>query len=404
MLRTDDLDYALPDELIAIAPQEPRDAARLLVVSRTDPNIRIDAHVRDLAEIVRPPDQRSSMAPDVMVVNATRVLPARFKGVRPDTGGQVEGLYIEPASLQHPMSNQGPLWVVLLKMRRMKPGLVVELHDRHERPCGVTLRLIERQNDADREGGGGAWVVLVESSTLALTPGLTAADLLEFVGLTPVPPYILSQRRKQQSLVSDDRDRAMYQTVYASTRQERPGHGSVAAPTAGLHFTPGLLSRLADAGVERAEVTLDVGLGTFKPVETMFIEEHQMHSEWCSVPTETATAIRRVRSDKRGRVWAIGTTSARTLESFASVEDMLKSRTKDTRLLITPGYAWKHVDMMMTNFHLPKSTLLAMIAALFVQPGQDPMAGVARLKDIYAHAVRERYRFFSYGDAMLILP
>ncbi len=415
MLRTRDLDYTLPDDLIATSPAEPRDSARMLVVWRSDERRMEHRRVSDLPEVLRPPDQRAEMPPDVMVVNATRVLPARFLGVRADSGGHVEGLYVEPASASHPAAGRGPLWIVLLKMRRLKPGVVVTLLDRHERDSGVRLRLIEPSGG----GSGGGWIVLVESDTLALTPGLVAADLLEFVGLTPVPPYILAARRKAHESVSDERDRSRYQTVYASEKNERPGHGSVAAPTAGLHFTPDLLHRLRDAGVRQHDVTLDVGLGTFKPVESEFVEQHPMHVEWCSVPPATASAIAdahaggRPGSAARGRVLAIGTTAARTLESFADVDEMLRVRCKETNLLITPGYAFKHVDAMLTNFHLPQTTLLAMVAALLMPRsgrGDGPVDeaelrhAVERLKQVYAVAVREKYRFYSYGDAMLILP
>jgi S-adenosylmethionine:tRNA ribosyltransferase-isomerase len=411
MLRTDDLDYALPEDLIATRPAEPRDSARLLVVSRTDPSRLEDRVVRELPEVLRPPSARGTMPPDLMVVNATRVLPARFLGVRDDTGGHAEGLYVQPAPEEHPAARSGPLWIVLLKMRRARQGALIRLSDRHGRDSGVRLRLIERVGQAGgvHAGGGevggadGGWIVLVESEKLALTPGLTADDLLEWIGLTPVPPYILAARRRGHEDVADDADRKAYQTVYATDKGERPGRGSVAAPTAGLHFTPALLERLGDAGVRRAEVTLDVGLGTFKPVETEFVEQHPMHTEWCGVPTSTAAEIASVRR-AGGRIIAVGTTAARTLESFESTDEMLGVQSRDTSVLITPGYRFRHVDAMVTNFHLPRSTLLAMVSALFVADGADPMSGVDRLKAIYAHALSKRYRFYSYGDAMLILP
>lgn len=414
MLRTDDLDYPLPDDLIATKPAEVRDAARLLVVSRSDESRLEHRLVRELPEILRPPGERSGMPPDLMVVNATRVLPARFRGERADSKGHVEGLYIQPAPAQM-QRDQTPMWMVLLKMRRMKPDVVVTLFDRHGRDSGVSLRLVERADDT------GSWIVAVESKALALTPGMTASDLLEWVGLTPIPPYILAARRKmvaegiEGGTIADDTDRKHYQTVYATERGERPGYGSVAAPTAGLHFTPGLLDRLRDAGVRRAEVTLDVGLGTFKPIETEFVQQHPMHAEWCSVPQQTATQIRALRtaavsptqSAGRSRIIAVGTTAARTLESFDSPEDMLRTGSKLTRILIAPGHRWRHVDALVTNFHLPRSTLLAMVAALFHHPdapAEDTRHAVDRLKRVYAEAVRERYRFYSYGDAMVVLP
>jgi S-adenosylmethionine:tRNA ribosyltransferase-isomerase len=402
MLRTDALDYELPEDLIATTPAEPRDAARLMVLSRSDPGRLEHRAVRDLPEVLRPRERRSTMPPDLMVVNATRVLAARFTGVRVDTGGHVEGLYVRPGSAPAGESSAGPVWVVLLKMRRMKPGVLVALHDRHGRESGVRLRLLER--DA---GDPGAWAVAVESERLALSPAMTAPDLLEWVGLTPLPPYILAARRRTRASVAEEADRSRYQTVYATDRGERPGHGSVAAPTAGLHFTAPLLEALREAGVERAEVTLDVGLGTFKPVETEHVEEHPMHAEWCSVPGATAGAVARIHGPdpaRRGRVIAVGTTAARTLESFESVGAMLRDRAHETRILITPGYRWRHVDGLLTNFHLPRSTLLAMVASLLMREGDDPMEGVRRLLGAYAVAVREGYRFYSYGDAMVILP
>jgi S-adenosylmethionine:tRNA ribosyltransferase-isomerase len=402
MLRTDDLDYELPESLIATHPAEPRDAARLMVVSRSDASRIEHRRVSELAEILRPETLRGEMAHDLMVVNSTRVLAARFKGMRPDTGGHVEGLYVEPAPATHAEAANGPLWVVLLKMRRMKPGVRVALHDRAGRDSGISLRLIERATN------DGAWIVLVESSAHALVPGMTADDLLEWVGLTPVPPYILAARRRHLEDVRDEADRIAYQTVYASAQAERPGHGSVAAPTAGLHFTPALLEHLRDAGVARAGVTLDVGLGTFKPIEAPTVEEHPMHSEWCSIPADTAQRITSTRN-AGGRIIAIGTTCARTLESFASTEEMLAIRERATNLLITPGYRFKHVDALFTNFHLPRGTLMAMVGAFLQVPDGAPdadgkHAGVERLKHLYRTAIDMGYRFYSFGDAMLILP
>lgn len=433
MLRTADLNYTLPEDLIATAPVEPRDSARLLVVSRSDPALLEHRFVRDLPDILRPVNSGTAAAPppDVLVVNSSRVLAARFRGVRVDSGGQAEGLYIQPAPPSHPDAHRGPLWIVLLKMRRLKPGVVVNLLDRYGRDSGIRLRLIEPastpgSSTADPAPATPGWIVLVESQSVALTPGLTAADVLDFVGLTPIPPYILAARRKTLAHITDEHDRSTYQTVYASTTNERPGHGSVAAPTAGLHFTPDLLRRLRDVGIHQHDVTLDVGLGTFKPVEAEFIEQHPMHTEWCSIPPTTASAIAAthaapVGSPARGRVIAVGTTAARTLESFDSTHEMLRTRCKSTNILITPGYRFKHVDVLLTNFHLPQTTLLAMVAALFAQPpaatsttngGSDapPISetdihhAIDRLKAIYAEAIQHRYRFFSFGDAMLILP
>ncbi len=394
VLRTADLDYPLPEELIATTPVEPRDSARLLVVSRTDTSRLEHRTIRDLAEILRPSATRDAMPPDLMVVNATRVLPARFKGIRTDTRGQVEGLYLGPAS-SPPHPSTPPRWTVLLKMRRAKPGARVMLYDHDGQESGIALTLIDRTIEDN-----GSWIVEAAWSGQPPAPDAASSlDLLNAIGLTPVPPYILASRKKSQLSIPDTRDRAAYQTVYAAAKPIE-GHGSVAAPTAGLHFTPSLLAQLESAGVHREEVSLDVGLGTFKPVETEFVEQHPMHAEWCHVPRQTAEAIR----NRTGRLIAIGTTAARTLESFETPEEMLRTDTKETRLLITPGYHFKHIEALLTNFHLPESTLLALVAAFLAPDGSDPAAAIARLKHIYAEAIRERYRFYSFGDAMLILP
>lgn len=397
MLATHDLEYELPEELVATRPAEPRDAARLLVVSRTDRSLLRDLSVRDLPSVLRGGPQA-----DLLVVNASRVLPARFVGVRTDTGGHAEGLYIGPLNL--PDRPPAVRWNVLLKMRRMRPGISVALLDRAGNPSGVTLRLIERVGE---EGG---WLVEVESTELALVPGLGAEDLLEHIGLTPVPPYILAARKRHHVEVDDLEDRERYQTVYAhrppgdsgaNGHTNGPVHagGSVAAPTAGLHFTPELLRSLETVGVRRAEVTLHVGLGTFKPVESEFVEQHHIHAEWCSVSSATGRAIAEARA-RGGRVIGVGTTTARTLESFTD-DQVATGAEHETSLMITPGHRWRHLDGLMTNFHLPRSTLLAMIASLF---SDERSTGVDRVREIYAHAVKERYRFYSYGDAMLILP
>ena len=401
MLRTADLDYPLPEELIATTPASPRDAARLMVVSRSDPSRLEHRFVRDLPEILRPPALRESMPPDLMIVNSTRVLPARFKGVRTDTGGHVEGLYLGSTDASPAGGGDATVgWTVLLKMRRMKPGVRVRLFDRSGSESDLHLRLVERAGDS-----AGAWHVAVEHEGPACNP----AHLLDRIGLTPVPPYILASRRRTHLEVPDDLDRSTYQTVYAATNMPMD-HGSVAAPTAGLHFTPELLARLKSSRVERAEVFLDVSLGTFKPVETEFVEQHPMHSEWCQVPRETAEMLR----SSHGRVIAVGTTAARTLESFVSTDEMLREHSMHTRLLITPGYAFKHIDALLTNFHLPQSTLLAMVAAFLAPPTVHPInaeirqvdspSGIDRVKAIYAEAIREQYRFYSFGDAMLVLP
>ncbi len=420
MLRTSELDYHLPEGMIATRAAEPRDAARMLVVSRRDAGRREDRHVRDLSEYLRPND--------LLVLNTTRVLPARFEGVREDTGGHAEGLYLGRLA---PDAEGGEHWRVLLKMRRMKPGVRVRLHDRDGHDSGFSIRLIERlhaeddtrreeytkESDARKEphGDDGGWRVAVEIVSIseegeahARDACAAAAGLLERIGLTPLPPYIRAARKRQEETSAEAADRERYQTVYAETlARDAEGAGSVAAPTAGLHFTPELLETLRRQGVSTAHVTLHVGTGTFKGVETEFVEQHPMHEEWCRVPGETAAAIEQCRA-AGGRVIAVGTTSVRTLESFDSLDD-LRARGPAgvaTRLLITPGYGFKFVDGMMTNFHLPHSTLMALVGAMLEPPSnvEADMPGIRRLKALYTHAIKQQYRFYSFGDAMLVLP
>ncbi len=367
MLRTSELEYELDPGRIALRAVEPRDSARLMVARRAGDGAPEHRVVRDLPEILAPGD--------VLVFNTTRVLPARFLGVRRDTGGHVEGLYLGDAGGASGGDGGGARWVVLLKSRRRRAGVFVDVLRGDGAASGVSLRLVEPAADEPT-----AWVVEVE--------GGGTSGALRRVGLTPIPPYIQAARKAAGVRVEEEEDRRRYQTVYA-----RGGEwGSVAAPTAGLHFTPELLARLAARGVERAEVELAVGTGTFRVIETEFVEQHAMHAEWCRVPPETARAVGSARR-RGGRVIAVGTTAARAIESpgYSGGEWF------QTRLLVTPGYAWRDVAGLMTNFHLPRSTLLAMVGAMFE-------GGVGRAKALYAEAARVGYRFYSYGDAMLILP
>jgi S-adenosylmethionine:tRNA ribosyltransferase-isomerase len=373
MLRTDDLDYHLPESLIATEPAAERDLARLLAVDpRRDAPAPSHRRVRDLPDVLRPGD--------LIVVNTTKVIPARFTGRRADSRGRVEGLFLEVAADGH--------WRVMLKSNgRLRPGVCVHLLDASGQ---AALALTLGSKDADQ------WSVqpkVIADSASNEDP----LDWLDGIGRTPLPPYILRARRQIESrhesheVWADELDRMWYQTVYASDDQV----GAVAAPTAGLHFTDDLLSRLEARGVQRAEVVLHVGAGTFKPVEAEHVEEHPMHTEQFVVPSRTMRAIIETRASG-GRVIAVGTTTARALES---VEALTPERDigGSTQLLITPGYRFRHLDGLMTNFHLPRSTLLAMVAALFAD-------GVPRLLDLYREAIDHRYRFYSYGDAMLILP
>jgi S-adenosylmethionine:tRNA ribosyltransferase-isomerase len=392
-LRVEDLDYDLPPDRIATAPAEPRDSARLLVVSRSDPSRLEHRVVRDLPDLLR--------AGDALIVNTSKVLAARVVGARRDTGGAVDGLYLGPegegGAAGAAPDLAPPPWRFMLKAKRLREGVIVDLFDpATDRASGIALRLLRRSHETGEEG---SWIVEAEGGPIP------ARGVLDRVGLPPLPPYIRSARKKgagepaAHETVPTDASR--YQTVYA--RDERAG--SVAAPTAGLHFTPELLDRLARIGVERGEVILHVGSGTFKPVECEFVEDHPMHAEWCEAPATTAGLLGRTRHGG-GRVIAVGTTSARTLESFAGGSLPAGGAGHWTNLLITPGRRWTMLDGMLTNFHLPRSTLMAMVASL-LDERSGPLGagdGVSRLKAVYAEAIRVGYRFYSYGDAMLVLP
>ncbi len=288
----------------------------------------------------------------------------------------------------------------------MRQGSSVTLHTRDGADSG--LRLFLESQLPDEMGG---WLVSVEGAGAA-----TDDELLARIGLTPIPPYIRRARDHAGQDVPDDVDRARYQTVFAAAAHhapptnattsnpaatDEPTSGSVAAPTAGLHMTPDLLARLASQGVRRADVTLHVGTGTFRNVETEFVEQHTMHREVCEMLPTTREAILQTRS-RHGRVICVGTTSARTVESFARLDTANPPQWLATDILITPGYTWRWTDGLLTNFHLPRSTLMAMVASLLGDGGTQ--SGVQRLKSLYAAAIRDGYRFYSYGDAMLILP
>ena len=408
-MRTSELDYELPEGVIATRAAEPRDSARMLVLSRSDPSFLAHARVSDLPRYLH--------AGDTLVFNRTRVLAARLIATNSTTGGKVEGLFLHE-SPDHPGH-----WRVLIKARRARPGSVLTLLDTNDSPSDVTLTLMERIEDDE-----GGWLATVTSHGAPVETGSSPA-ILARVGRTPLPPYILAARRAHGEGIPDQSDRERYQTVYASEQS-----GSVAAPTAGLHFTPVLLDTLERAGVRSEKVVLHVGTGTFRPVETESLLDHPMHREWCSMSAETCERIAATRAGSAAsssRVIAVGTTTVRTLESYAAWVDRLSEPmgresdaasvdrhsepmgrpeqpgdwppSIDTRLLITPGHRFRWVDGMLTNFHLPRSTLLALVAAALELPA-DPGSGIRRVKEAYAVAIREGYRFYSYGDAMLILP
>jgi S-adenosylmethionine:tRNA ribosyltransferase-isomerase len=342
----DEFDYELPPELIAQEPLEERSASRLLTLDRQTGAVE-HHHFAELPKLLEPGD--------LLVVNDSRVIPARLLGHR-ETGARVEVLMLRPAA------DGG--WLALAKpTRRLKVGerLIIPARDGSGAP-DASLVLLEKLDEGE---------VRVEVDS-------TLSEHLDGYGRVPLPPYITHQL--------DDDER--YQTVYA---QEK---GSAAAPTAGLHFTEKIFGELRDRGIDLAAVTLHVGLDTFRPVSEEFAEDHQIHSEWCMVPEETWAKIQGTKA-RGGRVVAVGTTSARTLESLGQRVASGKPGPFNafTRIYITPGYEWTMVDALITNFHLPKSTLLLMISSF---------AGRAHVLEAYREAIAGRYRFFSFGDAMLI--
>ncbi len=347
-LNVSDFDFELPPELIAQEPITPRDASRMLVLSRASGDIT-HARVRDLADYLRPGD--------LLVANNSRVLPARFWVRKVDTGAKVELLLLRAIG--------DGRWEALGKpAKKLGPGSRLEVVDRATgAPMGEYVDVLER-------GEYGQIVISFE--------GL-AEQLLDQFGVMPLPPYIHRQLE----------DPNRYQTLYASVP------GSAAAPTAGLHLTPELRQACLDRGADWAEVTLHIGLDTFRPVTVDRVADHQIHTEWCSVSDETARAIAQTKKSS-GRVIAIGTTSARTLETLGQRLDLERPEgfSAPTAIFITPGYEWRVVDGMLTNFHLPKSTLIMMISAF---------AGRERVIAAYQSAIEQRYRFFSFGDAMLIV-
>ena len=341
-MRTEDFDYELPEELIAQTPVEPRDHSRLLVVHRSDGSLEY-RHFYDIAEYLHPGD--------ALVINETRVIPARLLGVKEDTGVPVEVLLLRRENATD--------WEALVRPgRRLKPGSFCSFGD------GL-LRCEMLENVAET---GGRRVRFHYEGVFE--------ELLDRLGEMPLPPYI------HEKLQDPER----YQTVYA--REE----GSAAAPTAGLHFTPELLERIRGMGVRIVPVLLHVGLGTFRPVKVKDVETHVMHSEFCQVSREAAEALNGIRR-AGGRIVCVGTTSVRTLETMATEDGVIHPGAGETQIFIYPGVPIKAVDALITNFHLPQSTLLMLVSAL---------TGREEALRVYREAVRERYRFFSFGDAMFI--
>jgi len=341
-MKLKDFDYYLPEELIAQEPAQSRDRSRLLVLRRDTGSIE-HRRFHDCIEYFRPGD--------VMVINSTRVIPARLLGVKEKTGARIEVVLLQRKDIN--------TWEALVKPgRRVQPGTVISF--------GNGLLTAEAVNVT--EAGG---------RELKFSYNGVFEDILDRLGQMPLPPYIKKELK----------DRESYQTVYAKIP------GSAAAPTAGLHFTPELLDRIRNMGVKVVELTLHVGLGTFRPVKVENIEQHKMHSEYFEISPAAAGAINRSKK-AGGRVIAVGTTTTRTLETVAGENGLVSPSSGWTDIFIYPGYRFKVVDLLITNFHLPKSTLLMLVSAF---------AGREKILEAYRRAVQHKYRFFSFGDAMLIM-
>lgn len=339
-MNTSEFYYDLPQELIAQTPADPRDSSRLLVYNRAEGSVQHKIF-RDIIDFLNPGD--------ALVINDTRVIPARLYGKKQGTGRQVEFLLLNQLS--------GDTWEVILRPgRKLRPGDRVSFAEELE------AEILEKQEDG------------VTKVKFCFQGSFEA--LLDEYGNMPLPPYITKRLE----------DRERYQTVYAKER------GSAAAPTAGLHFTPELMENIKKKGVDIIPVLLHVGLGTFRPVKAERLEDHKMHSEYYSISEESAHRINAVK-ERGGRVIAVGTTSVRTLESAADQEGRVKEQSGNTDIFIYPGYRFRCVDALITNFHLPESTLLMLICAFM---------GKEQALEVYQLAVQEKYRFFSFGDAMFI--
>jgi len=343
MLRTEDFSYYLPSELIAQEPLKQRDKSRMLVLKKDTGKIE-HFHFKSLPLYLN--------EGDVIVLNDTRVIPARLKGVKKDTGGKVELL------LLHPIEGEEKWEALCSPGKKVPPGAVLSFGSGEL-----------EANVMDRTTSGGRIVNFTSSKPLR--------EILYALGEVPLPPYI------KKALDSKER----YQTIYAQKE------GSVAAPTAGLHFTPNLLEKLESRGIKIAYLTLHVGLDTFRPLNSNYVEEHEIHSEYFELPAKTADTINHAR-EKGNRIVAVGTTCCRVLETLGDEYGKVRKERGETNLFIYPGHSFKVVDAMVTNFHLPRSTVLVMICAF---------GGTEEVLAAYREAVKERYRFYSFGDAMLIL-
>lgn len=347
-MKVSDFDFDLPEERIALRPARPRDAARMLVIG--DDGL-IDAGVADLPGLL--------CAGDIMVFNDTRVIPARLRGVRRADGSRGEAR-IE--LLLHKRADDREWQAFARPGKRLRPGDDIHIGD-------LVAKVMMK-------GEGGELLVRFDRSGCELD-----LAILE-LGEMPLPPYIAGKR------ASDEGDHADYQTMFAAR------DGAVAAPTASLHFTEGLMGRLSEAGIGHVTLTLHVGAGTFLPVKAEDTADHRMHAEWGEITAEAADRLNQVRR-KGGRIVAVGTTSLRLLESAADESGLIRPFADETEIFITPGYRFRAVDVLMTNFHLPKSTLFMLVCAF---------AGLDVMKEAYSHAIESGYRFYSYGDSTLIFP
>ncbi|MBX7457626.1 tRNA preQ1(34) S-adenosylmethionine ribosyltransferase-isomerase QueA [Qipengyuania sp. 1NDH17] len=342
-MRVDLFDFELPNERIALRPARPRDAARMLLVRGGEP--LADRHVRDLPDLLQPGD--------VLVFNDTRVIPAQLEGRRGEA--KIGATLHKRVDLRR--------WQAFIRnAKRLRLGEVAEFGG------GVTAVAEERLAD-------GSFILFFEGEE-------PVEVLLERAGTMPLPPYIAGKRE------TDAQDREDYQTMFAKE------DGAVAAPTAALHFTDRLMASLAERGIATETLTLHVGAGTFLPVKADDTDDHQMHSEWGRIEQDTADRLNAARA-KGGRIIAVGTTSLRLLESATGADKVIRPFAGDTDIFITPGYTFNAIDGLMTNFHLPKSTLFMLVSALM---------GRERMQQAYAHAIAEEYRFYSYGDSSLLLP
>jgi len=353
-LRLDNFDYHLPEDRIALRPANPRDSARLLLVRAGEAQELADRVVRDLPDILAPRD--------TLVFNDTRVIPAQLTAKRIGRGETEPEIGITLHKRE-----SGNRWRAFAK-----PGRKLVEGDR------LAVQGLEREALFARvaEKSGGEVLLAFEAESSALDA------LIDAAGMMPLPPYIASRRPP------DKRDRQDYQTMFAAKE------GAVAAPTAGLHFTPELMDRLDARGIGCETITLHVGAGTFLPVKVEYITDHRMHAEWGEISAETAAKLNKTRA-RGGRIVCVGTTSLRILETAVTPEGEITPFSGETDIFITPGYKFRAIDMLMTNFHLPRSTLMMLVAAF---------SGLERIMRAYAHAVENGYRFYSYGDACLLWP